>query len=84
METKYNQPLQRMLCNAELNYYFYKGESMHYLGGYDAWLKKMRNKFKKKNNKKLKLDAQGAGCPHCGHYCTGKSAFCNPPIKSAT
>ncbi len=36
------------------------------------------------NNKKLKMDAQGAGCPHCGHYCTGKTAFCNPPIKSTT
>lgn len=18
-------------------------------------------------------------CPHCGHYCNGKSHFCNPP-----
>lgn len=37
-----------------------------------------------KNNNKLKMDDQGAGCPHCGHYCTGKTAFCNPLIKSAT
>lgn len=23
-------------------------------------------------------------CPHCGHYCSGSTVFCNPPIKNRT
>jgi hypothetical protein len=25
-------------------------------------------------------ESKGAGCPHCGHYCTCKTVFCAPPI----
>ena len=51
----------------------YSEEGMYPLSGKPHILKKAKNK-------KLQTDAQGAGCPHCGHYCIGKTAFCNPPI----
>lgn len=27
---------------------------------------------------KADREPRGAECPHCGHYCHGKSAFCTP------
>ena len=39
--------------------------------------------IEKRPNTQLKTDAQGAGCPHCGHYCAGKTVFCTPPINRA-
>ena len=27
-----------------------------------------------------KDEALQESCPHCGTYCTGKTAFCTPPI----
>jgi hypothetical protein len=62
--------------------------------GLAAGMKSLLHQFKNRHvkpvfkvleskNKKMQTDAQGADCPHCGHYCTGKTVFCTPPVERA-